>query len=317
MKSKLSKIIIALVVCTIFFSCQEEELGTSIFDTTEETLDSTSYTYAFDSYLERNFRVPYNLTFSYKLRDVAADMDYNLVPSSLENSEKLAVLVKYLWFDVYAKVVDSTFLKKYGPRMIHLIGSPAYNPISGTIILGLAEGGIKISLYRVNSIDTSNPDMLNEYYFKTMHHEFAHILHQTKTYPADFNLISYKYYDPYAWQDRTTQEAASLGFASPYGSSATREDFVEIIANYIVKTDAQWATLLDYASKGWAVNTSGTVYETTDTDGVDGRATIITKLGICRTWLKDSWNINIDSLRTEVQYRQARIDMDSLLSEIK
>lgn len=325
MKKIFSILFIVLVISILFTSCQEDELGASIFDTTQTELDPTSATYPFDKFLYDEFLIPYNLQFTYKMRDVGTDLDYNLVPSSYENSEKLAVLVKYLWFDVYAKVVDSTFLKEYGPRMIHLIGSPAYNPVSGTMILGLAEGGIKISLYRVNSINTNNPDMLNEFYFKTMHHEFAHILHQTKTYPAEFNLISYKNYDPFAWQDRDERIAASLGFASPYGGSQTREDFVEIIANYIVKTDTQWDTLLDNANKGWAVNNAnGAVYETKDAnnkpidnDGVDGKAVILKKLRIARIWLIESWGIDLDALRAEVQFRQARIDMDSLLSQIK
>ncbi|MGC3978830.1 MAG: putative zinc-binding metallopeptidase [Paludibacteraceae bacterium] len=347
MKKTIFRITTALFIGFIFIGCQKEEFNPSIFDITETKLDPSSYTYGFDKFLQEEYSKPYNLTFDYQMKDVASDMEYNLMPASLENSKKLAVLVKYLWFDVYAKVVDPTFLKKYGPRMIHLIGSSAYNPISGTIVLGTAEGGIKITLYRVNSINTNDPDMMNEYYFKTMHHEFAHILHQTKSYPAEFNLISYKYYDPFAWQDRQSKldmnepksqaVAYSLGFVSAYGSSQTREDFVEIIANYIVKTDAQWNTMLDMASRGWEIDGSGNSTYTSetyrldtistnplkvvkiiiDTDGVDGRATILNKLNICRTWFRDKWNIDLDALRAEVQYRQARIDMVSLLSQIK
>lgn len=85
----------------------------------------------------------------------------------------MARLVKYLWFDVYGTVVGEEFLKENGPRIIHLIGSPAYNPISGTIVLGTAEGDIKVTLYSCNDLDPTNIDMMNEYYFKTMHHEFA------------------------------------------------------------------------------------------------------------------------------------------------
>jgi substrate import-associated zinc metallohydrolase lipoprotein len=300
-----------------FTACTNEKLGESMFDLNAGQLDSTSYTYNFDKYLEKVYLKPYNLQFVYKLKDVATDVDYNLVPASFENAKKLAVLTKYLWFDVYAKVVDTTFIKQYGPRMIHIIGSPAYNPSTGTMLLGLAEGGIKISLYRVNNIDVNDVNVLNEYYFKTMHHEFAHILHQTKSYPVEFNLISYKNYDPYSWQQRTDEEAASLGFASPYGSSQTREDFVEIIANYIVKTDTQWNHLLDIASKGWTVNAvTGAVRDTTDTDGVDGKATILKKLSICREWLKSDWYVNLDTLRAEVQLRQKNINIVSLLSEI-
>jgi len=321
MKATFYKLMIALILVATFSGCsKEEELSDSIFDTTDVELDPKSYTYKFDLFLRNNYLKPYNLKFKYQMEDSGTDMDYNLVPASYDNSKKLAVLVKYLWFDVYAKVVNPAFLKKYGPRIIHLIGSPAYNPANGTMILGLAEGGIKVSLFRVNSIEVNNVDMLNEFYFKTMHHEFAHILHQNKSYPSEFNLISYKHYSPFDWQDRDDKVAASLGFASPYGGSQTREDFVEIIANYIVKTDAQWNTLLLNASKDWKVDEStGVVTEDTDTDadGVDGQKVILNKLSICRTWLADSYGINLDALRAEVQLRQKNIDMDSLLSEIE
>jgi len=194
------------------------------------------------------------LTFLYKMPDVSTNMYYNLVPATYENSIDLAVLCKYLWFDVYDKVAGEDFLKSYGPRIILLIGSPAYNPTSGTEIVGLAEGGIKVSLFKVNELNRfiNNADMMNEYYFKTMHHEFAHILHQTKTYPNEFNTISIGHYDSNNWQDRSAGQVASLGFVTTYASSEFREDFAETIANYIVKTDEQWNYILELASRGWA-----------------------------------------------------------------
>ena len=325
MNSLLKYTLFSLVALMMFSSCSDEKLGPTIFDTAETTVDSTKASYKFDLYLYNNFLKPYNLKFIYRMEDAGADMDYNLVPATYENSKKLAVLSKYLWFDVYAKVVSPEFIKLWGPRIIHLIGSPAYNPANRTMILGLAEGGIKISLFRVNNINTNNVDMLNEFYFKTMHHEFAHILHQTKSYPKEFNLISFKYYEPFSWQDRPERVVESLGFVSPYGSSQTREDFLEIIANYIVKTDAQWNTILDNASKGWEkdgiteskIMTSDTTFIPIDNDGIDGKAVILQKLSICRIWLRDSWGIDLDSLHAEVQKRQANINMPHLLSEIE
>jgi len=312
------KTMLLLLLIITFTNCTEETLEPTIFDTNVVDLDSTSASYNFDKYLYNNFLKPYNLRYNYKMQDVGADMNYNLVPATYENSKKIAALTKYLWFDVYKKVVSPEFLKQYGPRVIHLIGSPAYNPANGTMILGLAEGGIKISLFRVNSINTDDVDMLNEFYFKTMHHEFAHILHQTKTYPKEYNLISFKYYEPFSWQDRDERVVASLGFVSPYGSSQTREDFVEVIANYIVKTDAQWNQILDYASRGWNQNTTtNVVTEEIDKDGVNGKEVILQKLSICREWLASSWGIDLDALRTEVQTRQSNINMTQLLSEIE
>ena len=235
-------------------SCSEDDLGPTIFPDDEDALDPSSYSYKFDKWLQDNFLLPYNLDFRYKMEDVGTDLNYNLVPATFDNSQKLAVLVKYLWFDVYNDIVDPEFLKFYGPRIIHIIGSPAYNPTSGTIILGLAEGGIKVSLFRVNDLDLDDMDMLNEYYFKTMHHEFSHILHQTKSYPTEFNLLSTGHYDSSNWQDRNEGVVASLGFFSTYGSSETREDFAETIANYIVKTDEQLARLYELAQRGWEVD---------------------------------------------------------------
>ncbi len=316
----LKHIFISLLIVLANTSCEkEEQLGESIYNTDVQELDSLSYTYSFDKFLNEQFMKPYNLSFEYKLSDVAVNMNYNLIPANLENSQKLAVLIKYLWFDVYAKVAGVDFLKIYGPRMIHLIGSPAYNPASGTILLGEAEGGIKITLFKVNDLEVDNVNSLNEFYFKTMHHEFAHILHQTKNYPVDFNLISYKNYDPYSWQDRPDKIAWSLGFASPYGGSQTREDFVEIIANYIVKTDAQWNEMLLNASKDWELDESlgyGEVVESDESDGVDGLAVLQNKLQICKLWMQEQWNVNLDSLRSEVQYRQSHIDIDELLKQI-
>jgi substrate import-associated zinc metallohydrolase lipoprotein len=323
MKRKYSFLLTAIVFSMLFFnSCNEDEFTDSIFDTTVQGLDGNSFTYRLDSFLYENYLKPYNLEFIYKMRTEGTDLNYNLAPATYTNAKKIAVLTKYLWFDVYDTVIGPDFLKEYGPRIIQLIGSPAYNPANGTMILGLAEGGIKVSLFRINELDPNDVDDMNEMYFKTMHHEFAHILHQTKTYPKNFKLISAQHYTPFSWQDRHPYIAASLGFVSDYAGCEAREDFVEVIANYIVKTDKDWANLLDVASKGWeylkptSEYPKGQTPEIPDSDGVKGDELIKKKLDICRTWLADMWNVNLDSLRAEVQRRQAHIDMDSLLLQI-
>lgn len=252
-KYLISSLLLVAVAAMSLSSCSEDKLGPTIFPDVDETLDPTSYTYQLDTFLLENYLKKYNLTFLYKMPDISTNMNYNLVPATYENSIDLAVLCKYLWFDVYDKIAGEEFLKTYGPRIILLVGSPAYNPTSGTEIVGLAEGGIKVSLFKVNAMNMfiNNFDMMNEYYFKTMHHEFSHILHQTKTYPNEFNTISIGHYDSNNWQDRSEGQVASLGFVTTYASSEFREDFAETIANFIVKTDAQWNHILDMASRGW------------------------------------------------------------------
>jgi substrate import-associated zinc metallohydrolase lipoprotein len=303
MKNKLYTLLLICTLLAVASSCKKEDaIGTTIFDTNDQ-LDPTSASYSFDSLLRESYLKPYNLDFRYKMQDLGSDMSYNLVPVSFAKAQVMAKLIKYLWFDAYGAVVGTEFLKENGPKIIHLIGSPAYNPNSGTILLGTAEGGIKVTLYTCNDIDPTDVEMLNENYFKTMHHEFAHILHQKRNYPVEFGTLSKGTYSPLGWQSKTDSEAASLGFVSPYGSSQTREDFVEIIANYLVKNDADWDNILLMASKN-GLNNKG--IELPD-DGVDGKALILTKLDMASKWLKNSWNIDIVALRNEIMTRETKI----------
>ena len=305
---QLNKYLIILVLSAVLGACSsDDEFTKSIFDTSTTT-DVNAANYAFDSWLRESYLVPYNLDFRYRMQDVGSDQDYNLVPATFDNAQKIAKLVKYLWFDVYSTIVSPQFLKENGPRIIHLIGSPAYNPISGTILLGTAEGGLKVTLYNCNVLNVNDVEMLNEYYFKTMHHEFAHILHQKRTYPVEFGLISLGKYNPLGWQYITDSEAASKGFVSPYAGSQNREDFVEIIANYLVKTDAQWNNILLMASQhGKGYNSEGELVTLPD-DGIKGDVLILQKLEIARKWLKDAWSIDIDALRAEIMKREAKIN---------
>ena len=242
---------LTLALSPAFVSCGDDELGETIFPDVTDTVDPNSATYKFDTWLNQNFRDIYNLNFCYKMIDVEADMNYNLVPASFDKARDLALLTKYLWFDSYKELATEEFLKEHGPRIIHLIGSPAYNPQTGTIILGLAEGGIKVSLFRVNDLDVNDFAQLNEYYFRTMHHEFAHIMHQTKSYPTEFNTLSNGRYDQSNWLDRNGGIVTSLGFITNYASSETREDFAETIANYVTRTDEQDQFLLWCADQNW------------------------------------------------------------------
>ena len=77
-----------------------------------------------------------------------------------------------------------------------------------------------------------------------MHHEFAHILHQTKNYSTDFNDITAGKYTGEGWVNIQDADARKDGFVTAYGSSKPDEDFVETIANYVVKSDAEWQNIM-------------------------------------------------------------------------
>ena len=286
-------IIILAIVALGMASCKEDKFTHTIY--VDPVEDTEAYTKTFDAWLKKYYTDKYNVEFIYKLDDNATDPNYNVVPVSIGKADTIAHLALYLWYDVYDSIVSPTFIKEYGPKIIQLIGSAMINAAQGTEKLGYAENGNKITILKVNKMETNNLSQMNEYIFKTMHHEFAHILHQQKNYPKEFGLINPEDMDPNRWQDRSYQEAWELGFVSPYASSQVREDFVETIANYIVKTDSDWNNMISKAGKS-------------------GAEKITQKLEMCRTWLAEKWDIDLDEMHKEVQKRQENMYWDMIMS---
>lgn len=256
MKKTLTIMLLALAttMATVqLTSCKDDELGPTIFDTKEYPLDKNSFTFPLDTFVKVNFLEPYNMRFIYRMEYVGSDMDKNLTPAAYDKSQQLAVLTKYLWYDVYRKVASEhdIFLKRYSPRIIHVIGSRNLNTSSGTETLGVTEGGTKISLFRTNLLDPNDIDNLNEYFFETMHHEFGHILDQTKLHPTTFNLLSNGRYNAAGWNEVPDSVAASQGFVSPYASASYTEDWVETLARYVTRDSITWENLLHTAEVEW------------------------------------------------------------------
>jgi substrate import-associated zinc metallohydrolase lipoprotein len=286
-------IFLLAIIAVGFTACKDDKFTDTIF--VDPVEDTDQYTKELDAWLKKHYTDKYNVEFIYKLDDNATDPNYNVVPVSIGKADTIAHLALYLWYDVYDSIVSPTFLKEYGPKMIQLIGSAMINAAQGTEKLGYAENGNKITLLKINLMETNNLSQLNEYIFKTMHHEFSHILHQQKNYPKEFGLINPEDMDPNRWQFRSNEEAWKLGFVSPYASSQVREDFVETIANYIVKTDADWNNMISQA-------------------GTSGADKINHELEMCRTWLAEKWEIDLDEMHKEVQKRQENLDWDMIMS---
>lgn len=266
-------------------ACSDDNLDNqSIFDTTVPQRN------AFESWILENYTKPYNIDLKYRFEDIESDFKYNVTPAAVNKSVALAKLVKYLWIDAYEELAGREFIATYCPKVMHFVGSPEYEKSGGSMVLGTAEGGLKITLFNVNGLDPKNPDpeVLNEWFFKTMHHEFAHILHQTKNYSTDFNTISAGKYTGPGWMNITNAVARQRGFVSNYASTETQEDFVETIAIYVTYTDAEWQAVLREA-------------------GTSGAAIILQKLEMVQEYLAESWSINLDELHEIVQERAKHI----------
>lgn len=279
MKKILYIIGIAAIVA-VFSSCRrEDDFTDSIFDTNVPAVDPTKATYEFDQWLYDNFVVPYNVDVKYRFDLSASDLNFQLTPADYNRSQLLAHFIRYLFYDVYTKFSGDDFMKKYGPRIFHFIGSSGYSPTTGTEVLGTASGGVKITLYNVNEMKPysegvvyagEDVSVLNERYFHTMHHEFSHILHQTKSYPVTFGQVTSGSYDPINWQDRDSVWTHQHGYTTHYASSATYEDFVETLSCIITDTKHRWMNrIINAAAMGVRQGDKEDILELIDSLDID------------------------------------------------
>lgn len=254
MMKKIFNIFMAAVVGMAVASCgNDDDFTESIFDTSMGAVDKDAATAPFDQWLYDNFVVPYNTEIQYKLNYPASNMSFQLAPADYNKAQLLTHFIKYLFYDVYTKYGGEDFMKQYGPRIFHYVGSAAYSPTTGTETLGYASAGVKITLINVNNMKMwkednqytpADMDLLNKDQFHTMHHEFSHIMHQTKSYPVTYGQVTPGTYDPRSWQERDSVESHRLGYLTQYGSSASYEDFVETLSCTITDTDYRWMTTI-------------------------------------------------------------------------
>lgn len=255
MKNYSRYIILSLFAGAMAACSSDDDFTESIYDTNIPVYDETAATYPFDKWIYDNFTEPYNVQIQYKFNFNASDMDFQLSPAEYNRSQLLSHFVRHLFYDVYTECRPAdeenkeNFMKKYGPRLFHYIGSSGYSPSTGTEVLGTASGGVKITLYNVNEMKpysesveytSGDIDQLNDRYFHTMHHEFSHILHQTKSYPVTFGQVTSGTYDASNWQDRDSTTTHRLGYVTHYASSANTEDFVEVLSCIITDTEWRW-----------------------------------------------------------------------------
>jgi substrate import-associated zinc metallohydrolase lipoprotein len=277
-------------------SCHKQDPLTDVSNISGLGGDSTVTT-AIDQWIYDTLTVPFNISAKYRWDQFELELNKSLTPPSESKIIPTLSAVKKVWIDTYIAEAGSNFMKTLIPKFFVLVGSASWNT-DGTITLGTAEGGRKITLYVLNDFRTKSmpgyvpSDSVNiKQMFHTIEHEFGHILHQNVLYPVEFKTIGVGFYTN-NWNNVSDAQANREGFISAYAMSAPDEDFVEMISIMLTEGRAGFDNIVNSIPPGTTV------------DGVtqaQAQSRLRQKEAIVVNYFKDVWGINFYSLQTRVR----------------
>lgn len=303
----MKKVLYGLLVATslFFVSCSDDKLGASQIDTSTPQLNAT------DTWIRANYTTPYNVEVKYKWDRSELDNTRRLTPAELDKIIPFLENMKKIWIDPYTKNGGEDFMKRYIPKLIVLVGSHNYETTGG-IVLGQAEGGRKITIYDVNYItfdftgmgDWEKGKVIENIVrtFRTMHHEFAHILNQNIAYPVEYKKITPEYISN--WANFSDTEAKRKGFISNYAMLNPDEDFAEMMCTMLTMGNAGWNKFID------KIVVYDSNYNEDEKATAQAKSYIRQKEKIIADYMFQAWKIDIYKLQADIE--KVMIDMKIL-----
>jgi substrate import-associated zinc metallohydrolase lipoprotein len=221
------KITGALIFAALLFgnsSCYDHE------DLNVPVKTATPSTDEIDQYIESTYTEEFGVAVRYKYVDRYVDPTKRVTPPKRALVMPMLDFLFNFWIDPYLNVENGeSFFRDHVPAEVVFIGSSIFND-DGTVTLGTADAGARITLTEVNDIDVNNKEWVLRQ-LGTIYHEFAHIVHQRYSLPPNFEEISPEgYTSSGSWYNLTNAEALERGFVSPYATSSYNEDFAEFVA---------------------------------------------------------------------------------------
>jgi len=277
---------LGLIVLFLVSCLEEDKLDTPVSEVDAPATD-------LDTYIDENFVQEYGIAVRYRYDEKFVDPGQQVAPPKLEVIRPMLDLIDEYWIDVYADVEGGeAYFRRYVPGEIVFLGGLIYNG-DGTVTLGTADAGARITFTDVNSIDVNDEEWLLRQ-LHTVYHEFAHIVHQNDKLPTAFEEISASGYSSAgSWFNVSEEEALIRGFVSPYGTSSPNEDFAEIIAFYMAEADFfdEYITLEENCSTAGCEDRNA------------GRKLILEKLNSIKEHYLKSTGIDLDDLRASALSR--------------
>lgn len=234
-----------------------------------------------DNWIGTNFLSPYNINVYYEWNQNLVDENRYLYPPQGAKVQPAMEVVKKIWIDSYSTIGGKDFVKKIAPREFVLVGGVNLNT-NGTVTLGLAEAGQRVSLFQVDNLNKKSRSSVTQF-IHTIQHEYVHILNQTK--PFDEQAWAKLTPSGYTttWYTEAIATSRSLGFITSYARLNIYEDFAETAATILTSSKAEYDAIL-----------------ASITD-VNARNNIKAKEALVVKYYKDSFNIDFYALRDEAQ----------------
>lgn len=227
--------ILTLITCLILLlqsSCRKSDTG---LDVDLSNYNSDKFIYGdLDNWLDKTLTVPYNIEVVYRFDRAMGGLGRNISPPNVDRVKPTAEMVLNGFLKIYEKVAGPAFIKAQTPKQFVFFGSTVYNS-NGTETLGSADGGRKVVLYNLNTLDEYDATSIKRR-LRTIHHEFTHILNQTVDIPPTFEKVTPADYTG-DWSNAANSEslAQNLGFISRYARDQYTEDFAETVAFLLVE----------------------------------------------------------------------------------
>ncbi|MEM6361795.1 MAG: substrate import-associated zinc metallohydrolase lipoprotein [Bacteroidota bacterium] len=232
MRRTFKQIVTYILVTAVLNGCYpDESLDVAVNDSDIELETEL------DEYIQENFTDPYGMAIRYKFIDNYVAPGTRAVPPRLETVRPMLDFIEDFWVDPYLEVNNGRgFFENHVPAEIILLGGFIFND-DGTVTLGTADAGARITFTNVNAIDPDSVEW-RALQLQTVYHEFAHTVHQQYKLPSAFETISPTgYTSAGSWFNLTDEEALLRGFVSPYSTSSPNEDFAETVAFYLFDTE--------------------------------------------------------------------------------
>lgn len=232
------KTTLLLSLMFILNSCSnEDKLTDSQLDTTKPELT------ALDSWIETNYVNPYNIEVLYRWNQNVVDNNRFLYPPLQSKVQPVLEIIQKIWLESYSEVGGPDFVKKIAPREFVLVGGINLNT-TGTITLGLAEAGQRITLFETDNVDKTDRENVQRF-VATIQHEYIHILNQTHPFNEQaFGKITPSGYTT-NWYATSIETAREEGFITDYARASVVEDFAEMASIMLTYSKADYQAILD------------------------------------------------------------------------